>query len=131
MDVTDPSLHFSFFSFLVKNKENQLFFNLFFSLVSYPKSIKTQVEKANFYRVFPVSGTLLQAVPPGDGQADQPESLSAFRLAVKAYLPGPLIKGSTQRHCKATTKPPHLETFLIFEKWNLITSWFSSSCPST
>ncbi len=60
MDVTTPILHFFVFHFLVENKENQLYFRLFspWYVIPLKELSKTQkVEKANFYRVFPVSGT--------------------------------------------------------------------------
>jgi len=44
------------------------------------------LEKANFYRVFPVSGTLLQVVPLGDGLG-KPDPRKSFSLSAGGQKP--------------------------------------------
>ncbi len=112
---------FSVFHFLVENKENQLYFRLFFSLVSYPKASKTQNGKSNFYS-FPVS-FLHKWFPWRRSRQTNPESLFSLSAGGQESLPARPAYGShkcsfcIQSHYKA----PHLETFSNFpQRWNLI-----------
>ncbi len=134
MDVTTPSLHFSF-SFSCREQENQLYFRLFFSLIiPYPKSsLKRKIGKSTIFIGFSFRAPL-QAVPWHDDLGrPTPKVFQPFGWQSKAYLPGASKGFTTSVLCiPKPLQSPHLETnFQFSERWNLITSWFSSSCPST
>ncbi len=72
----------------------------------------------NFYRFSCFKHPSTVPVPPWRRSRHNFESFLAFRLAVKAYLPGPLMLGSTQVPFlyPKPLKPPHLEHFSTFRE---------------
>ncbi len=111
MDVTTPSSIFHF-HFLVENKENQLYFPCFSPWYHTPKKLsKTQVEKANFVRVFP--GTLLQRFPWHWSRQTNP----VFQPQPVKPTCQALIKGShSALSVSEAIQSPHLKHFPIFRE---------------
>ncbi len=124
MDEMHPITFFSFFHFLVENKENQLYFRLFFSWYHTLVFSKTQNWKANFYRVFPCFGHPYSS-SPGDGLGEtNPESQPGWRwsksLPARPAYSVHKCPFCIQSHYKA---PPFRNILSQFsERWNLITS---------
>ncbi len=113
MGRDDPITHFHF-SFSSENRKSALFSLVFLPGIIPLKPSKTKLEKVNFYRVFSLCFWHFRGFS-GLGQTNPPEKPSSAG-GQNAYLPGPLIKAHTSALSvsKATTKPPHLETFSTF-----------------
>ncbi len=88
MDVTTPSLHFSF---SCREPRRISFISLVFSVSLF--QLKTQVEK--LILVFPFQAPSTSLVPPSDNLADNPRK-SSNAQAGDGYLPEPAYKGFTQ-----------------------------------
>ncbi len=119
MDVTTHLIFI--FHFLGREQEIQALFSLVFLPGIFKSSLKRKIgKKANFYRVFPVSGTLLQAVSLATwSRQTNPEIFQPFGW--RSSLPArPAYKGSHKSalSVKATTKPPFRNISNFSERWN-------------